>query len=61
MKNTHLAGALVACLAAAALFTRYPEREILAAVADAHVRPVGASGQSEGIAYTAARQEDRDP
>jgi len=46
----------VACLAAAALFARYPEREILAAVADANVGDPACS--SGGIAYTADREED---
>lgn len=47
----------LACLVAAALFARYPERRILAALAS---RPSGArpAGPSGGIAYTASRQED---
>jgi GPH family glycoside/pentoside/hexuronide:cation symporter len=49
----------LACLAAAALFVRYPEREILAALAQrvaARGEPV--SVPSGGIAYTARREEE---
>lgn len=48
----------VACLAAALLFARYPEHEILAAV---EAGAAAAAGRPEPIAYTAGPQEEPSP